>query len=380
MGIVDFDVLDGVDEFLDACAMLNLRGSAGLETRVFIPEFADLEINSPGEPGIAYFMGLGFTSSRTPQPAAGLLRLIRRQGVERNQEMLKRINDYLYPLTLDYNNDILPLTPNRNATERHMLDQIINQAALKIKDPLSFWSEKLGLPSVEVSALMADSVAFSALVRKKLMKRGGVGYIAPSPQSFPTLEELNRFILACGALPCFAWLDGTSAGESDPEELLDFMLAQGAVMVNIIPERNWNLTDPQEKNRKLDNLYRFAAAAQARALPINIGTEMNSYGQRWMDDFGARELKPLRTAFIDGAHFIYGHTQMQRLWGLGWQSAWAAAHFPERPARNEFFTQIGRRLSPQAWPEILSELISDQSHPQEIIDKLGELKEKVKHG
>jgi hypothetical protein len=52
MGIVDFDVLDGVDEFLDACELVGVRGSAGIETRVFLPEFATREINSPGEPGV----------------------------------------------------------------------------------------------------------------------------------------------------------------------------------------------------------------------------------------------------------------------------------------------------------------------------------------
>ena len=52
--IVDFDVLDGVDEFLDAAQMVGLKAFAGLETRVFAPEFAEEIINSPGEPGIAY--------------------------------------------------------------------------------------------------------------------------------------------------------------------------------------------------------------------------------------------------------------------------------------------------------------------------------------
>ena len=52
MGIIDFDVLDGVDEFLDACDVVGLRGTAGIETRVFIPEFSQVEINSPGEPGV----------------------------------------------------------------------------------------------------------------------------------------------------------------------------------------------------------------------------------------------------------------------------------------------------------------------------------------
>ena len=69
MGIVDFDVLDAVEEFLDACEAAGVRGSAGIESRVFIPEFADREINSPGEPGVYYHMGIGFTGGAlTPRP------------------------------------------------------------------------------------------------------------------------------------------------------------------------------------------------------------------------------------------------------------------------------------------------------------------------
>ena len=47
MGIVDFDVLDGVDEFLDACETVGVRGSAGMETRVYLPQFADRESSTP---------------------------------------------------------------------------------------------------------------------------------------------------------------------------------------------------------------------------------------------------------------------------------------------------------------------------------------------
>jgi hypothetical protein len=51
IGLVDFDVLDGVDEFLTACDLAGVRGGAEFETGVFIPEFTTREINSPGEPG-----------------------------------------------------------------------------------------------------------------------------------------------------------------------------------------------------------------------------------------------------------------------------------------------------------------------------------------
>lgn len=40
-GIVDFDVLDGLDEFLAAASLLKLKGCVSVESRVFVPEFAD---------------------------------------------------------------------------------------------------------------------------------------------------------------------------------------------------------------------------------------------------------------------------------------------------------------------------------------------------
>ena len=102
MGIVDFDVLDAVDEFLAACDTVGVRGSAGIETRVFIPEFATREINSPGEPGVYYHMGIGFTSSQVPEAVAPILAAMRRRAIERNQDMLARINAHLTPVTIDY--------------------------------------------------------------------------------------------------------------------------------------------------------------------------------------------------------------------------------------------------------------------------------------
>ena len=64
--ICDFDVLQGLDEFLAAADLLQLRAAVACETRAFVPEWADMEINSPGEPGVFYFMGMGFV--RQPFP------------------------------------------------------------------------------------------------------------------------------------------------------------------------------------------------------------------------------------------------------------------------------------------------------------------------
>jgi hypothetical protein len=116
--------------------------------------------------------------------------------------------------------------------------------------------------------------------------------------------------------------------------------------LNIIPDRNWNIADPEQRRVKVENLYEVVCVAQRYDLPLNVGTEMNCYGQRMVDDFGAPELDQVCQAFIDGAHFIYGHTAMRRAVGLGYQSEWAQNHLPTRSQRNHFYTQIGYQVPP----------------------------------
>jgi hypothetical protein len=346
LGIVDFDVLDGVDEFLDACFTLGVRGSAAMETRVYIPEFSTREINSPGEPGVFYYMGIGFTAAQAPEAAAPILTDMRRRAEQRNQAMVERINAYLDPVKVDYQRDVLPLTPAGNATERHLLAAYTRAAAGCFADPVPFWAEKLKLSVEQVAAQISDGPAFQNTVRAKLMKRGGVGYAQPGAGTFPTLEEVSRMIVACQALPCATWLDGTTAGEQAMPELLDLLIAQGVAALNIIPDRNWNIADPETRRVKLNHLYQVVELAQKLDLPLNIGTEMNAYGQKRVDDFDRPELAPVRQAFIDGAYFIYGHTVMQRALGCGYQSAWARTHLPTRRERNAFYTQVGRLVPP----------------------------------
>jgi hypothetical protein len=346
MGIVDFDVLDGVDEFLAACQQLALRGSAGIETRVFIPEYADREINSPGEPGVCYHMGIGFTSSQVPQAVSGILADLGHRAGQRNQEILARVNGYLQPVTVDYQQDVLPLTPAGHPTERHMVVAYIQAAERTVADPVAFWAARLALPIEDTARAMANPTTIQNLIRARLMKRGGVGYVQPQSGMFPSLDVFHTLITACGALPCAAWLDGTTAAEQDPEVWLDFMVGKGVVALNIIPDRNWNIADPEIRARKVHNLYRVVQAAQQRDLPLNIGTEMNSFGQKKVDDLDAPELAPVRQAFVDGAHFVYGHTVMQRTLGLGYHSPWAQENLPSRRQRNEFYTAIGYQVSP----------------------------------
>jgi hypothetical protein len=366
MGIVDFDILDGVDEFLAACEVTGVRGTSGIETRVFIPEFRHAEINSPGEPGIAYHMGVGFVRSSVDASAAGAIADIRQQAVQRNLQIVERVNQFLTPLTLDYEADVLPLTPSGYATERHMVQKIAEKSFHAFVDPIRFWAEKFGESHEFIEAIAEDSNHFQNYLRQKLMKRGGVAYVQPEGESFPSVEVFHEVILAENAIPCSAWLDGTSAGEAEIERLLGLLMDKGVAAINIIPDRNWNIPDEKAKAIKLAKLYHIVDLADSLDLPIIVGTEMNSFGQKRVDDFDAPELDPVKEQFIKGAYFLYGHTRMEILWGMGYQSQWSREHLTNRKQKNEFFEAVGR-LIPPSFKHIG---INKNRTPQQVLQEL----------
>jgi len=365
VGSVDFDVLDAMDEMFEAGEALDVRTVVAMETRVFSPEYPEWEFSSPGEPGILYFMGTGFT--RLPAPgskAAAALAAMRRTARERNVAMLDRLRPVLAPLEIDYQRDVLPLTPSGNATERHMLAAFDLKARERFRDPAplaAYWAERMATTPGQIAPLLGDAAKFRTAVRSKLMKKGGVGYVQPDGKTFPSIREVTDVILACDAIPCATWLDGTSDGEADPDRLLDYFLGLDCQILNIIPDRNWNIADPKTKALKTAKLGEIVAAAKRRQLPFSVGTEMNNYGQKFVDTFDAPELAPYAADFRDGAYVLYGHTLLQRALGQGMVSEWARSEFGrDRAKANAFYLEVGRRgFPPSAARVALSRLPRD---------------------
>jgi hypothetical protein len=343
--LCDFDVLDGLDEFLDAGLTLGLRAAVHLETRAFLTAFRNADISSPGEPGVTYIMGAGFgrvPAADSPQ-GLGLLGY-RTRARERNLALMERVNAHLPDIAVDYERDVLPLTPSGAATERHIVRAYLVKARQRFGDAAAtatFWARTLGVKPEEAAALMARPPVMEEKVRSKLAKKGGVGYIQPSPDTFPKAEEFVRWVRSCDALPMIAWLDGTSDGERDAAALMEHMVALGAVALNIIPDRNWNVSDSAERSLKQAKLREIVALADRMALPINIGTEMNKRGLPFVDDLAGEALAPYRDTFLRGARIVTGHSVLLRHAGYSYVGAAAETDFPSRAARNAFFEAVG---------------------------------------
>jgi hypothetical protein len=345
-GIVDFDVLDGMEEFLEAGRVLALRTCVGIETRVFFAEYADEVVNSPGEPGICYHVGMGLTGTDLDRTSDRFLADLRATAARRNRQLIERVNPHLAPVELDYEEDVLPLTPSGNATERHICLAYAQKAQSRFSEERSlaeFWSGKLGVDTTEID--LPEGSDLQQAIRAQLMKRGGPGYVQPDAGSFPTMKDMNHFIAEAGGIPTYAWLDGMSDGERDSGRLMDTVESQGAEALNIIPDRNYT---PGKEDTRLTKLREIVAVAEEREMPVFVGTEMNSPGQKFADDFDSGELKPLMPAFMRGAHIAYGHTVLQRAAGLGYTSTWAQESLGGRAEKNEFYESVGRAVDPRA--------------------------------
>ena len=365
VGTVDFDVLNALDEFRQACRWLNMKGCSGLETRVYVPEFATRVINSPGEPGISYHMGVGFPTSTVPESQTAFLKNLKKTAQQRNRDLMARVNAYLRPVELDYEHDLLTLTPAGNATERHMCLAYARKAATIFKTDTElahFWTEKLGVDATQLG--LPEGRDLQNTIRAKTMKRGGVGYVQPAEGSFPLMAETNQFILAVGGMPTHTWLDGTSDGEQAIEELLDVAMSTGVVAINVIPDRNYT---PGKQDQKVKNLYRLIEIAQERNLVVVGGTEMNSPGQKFVDDFNSAELAPLLPVFLRGAHIVYAHSVLQQRCDLGYTSEWAQREFPSIADRNDFFERLGRSIQPDQESNLAG--IAATATPEEVLEQ-----------
>src|SRR5450759_3714763 len=117
--------------------------------RASLREFAAAEINSPGEPGVTYIMGMGFTRTfpdGTPQAAT--LAALRAGAAERNRALVARINQHVGPAAVDYARDVVPLSPGGCPTERHLMRAYVDRAhaAFPGAEALAaWWAQTLGV-------------------------------------------------------------------------------------------------------------------------------------------------------------------------------------------------------------------------------------------
>jgi len=343
-GIIDFDTLEGLEEFYKVGELLSLKTSVGFETRSFYNRYKNLEIDSPGEPGVHYLAGAGFYKVPEKGTEEDLyLAKLQTMAEQRNRALLDRINTATPELNLNYDTDVLPLSPGGTPTERHIIAAYRNYSEknLSHKTQVSLWAQCFKMKESEIENLLKDKTKLEDQMRTSLAKKGGVAYVQPDQTTFPATEEVFAWIKACDAIPTESWLDGTSDGEKLGLELMESSVALGARALNIIPDRNWNIADEEQKKIKIENLNKVIANAVLLDLPLHIGTEGNKLGLPFVDDLNVEALKAHKEHFIKGAQVITGHVILGRFADYSYLSEGANNEFSNTKAKNDFFASVG---------------------------------------
>jgi hypothetical protein len=290
-------------------------------------------------------MGCGFTGMPTAGTAQDRTLARLRQGAqERNLALIARVNATLPVIAIDYARDVLPLTPKGVATERHIVRAYCTRSKNAFADPAAraaFWAPLLKCDAAAYAAIEANVPKMEDLVRNALAKRGGIGYIQPTDQTFPLADEFIPWVRDCHAIPTIAWLDGTSGGEADGDRLLDLMTGKGCAALNIIPDRNWNLKKPEEAALKQAKLDEVVKGCIKRDLPVNIGTEMNKGGLPFVDDITGSVLSHYAETFTQGMRVMVGQTLLGRYANASYLGERAQAEFKNSKQRNAFYAAVG---------------------------------------
>jgi hypothetical protein len=352
-GIMDHETLAGVEELLDACRLLGIRGLGGIETRVFVSEWSDREINMPGEPGVFGFLGSGFMSGAAPagSDAQKLLARIASSARDRILSLIRKINERLVDIEINDEEVLSLVPPGGTATERHIALLLESKARSAFPDEAvqtAFWSGVLKLGEADVARALAVPGELALCIRSRLMKRGGPCYVPITKESYPSLRESIAMMRDLQAVPVAGWLDGMSRGEQDPRRLLELMAENNVPAISIIPDRNWNISDPPVRQRKIRNLHEILHESIRRKMIIVVGTDMSKHGQKFVDDFNAEPLKPFAEEFMKGAMILVGHVRLVESLGFGLLSDAVDERFRgDLDKRNAFFAKLGTYKAPE---------------------------------
>jgi hypothetical protein len=121
-------------------------------------------------------------------------------------------------------------------------------------------------------------------------------------------------------------------------------------------------------DEKLKNLQKVVEKAREQGFPVVVGTEMNSPGNKFVDDFGSVELEPFRADFMKGAHIVYAHSALRRALDVGYLGQWAEEKFSNVNEKNEFFDALGQALSPATESKLST--LSKNATPTEILSQV----------
>lgn len=368
VGIMDHDTVAGVEEMLEAGAILGIATTAGFEIRANFSgtPFSTNVINGPGMPNIAY-IGIHGVPATALARCQEFLRPVRQARNKRNAAMVERLNGLITTQGLpaiDFQRDVYEQSTaaeEGTISERHILAALSNTL-------MNVYGRGERLVEFLEGTL---GIGLTSRVRGYLLDPGNPHYlydllgvlkafytdaffIQPNETECPNVREVLAFSEEIGAISAYCYLgDVTESPTGDKkaekfeddflDELMPYLRGLGFRAVTYMPPRN---TRPQ--------LERIRAKCDEYGFMQISGVDINSSRQV----FNCPEiLDPLFANLITATWALIGHEKLSTIVpGSGLFGERACAVHRTLADRLALYARIGRSLDPHAPAQLAPEI------------------------
>ena len=277
LGINDFYVADGYDEFNKGCLKNRIFPLFNIEFIGLLKEEQKkgIRINDPKNPGRIYFCGKGLDYPFNPGWVKKIqLNMVIRESQNQMKEMITKLNNLISgvnpSLKISYK-EIKSRFTHGLVRERHLARAIRFLATENFKTPgdqLDFIESLYGGKRSEAG--LSNLTALENEIRSNLLKSGGPAFVEEEESSFLELSKIIKIIIRAGGIPCYPVLLDDPSGnytefENDPDKLYSALTRLGIECIELIPGRN-----------DLRILRNFVEYFNGKGFIITFGTEHNT--------------------------------------------------------------------------------------------------------
>lgn len=341
LGINDFFVCDGYEEFSEECRKQKVFPLFNIEFIGLNKEDQknNIRVNDPNNPGRTYFSGKGLDF---PQKLTNpKVEVVKKEALKQVEEMIHKLNHHIAGLGYDLKvstEEIHSRFAKNLIRERHIataLRVIANETFSAEEERINFYTKLFGGQKPDSNP--GDAAAFENEIRSRLLKKGGVAFVEEDEKAFLEVSEIKDIIISMGGIPTYPLLLDNKEGEftdfeHPKEKLLEELLDRGVYSIEFIPNRN-----------SFDQLKEYVGYFYEQGFIISFGTEHNTpdLSKMTVDCRDNVELDPtLKLISYHGAAVLAAHQYLRLKGEDGYVNSSGEANTDERG----YFEILGKAI------------------------------------
>ncbi len=281
LGINDFYVTEGYEEFTDECIDHSMFPLLNIELIGISKEDQEAgnRINDPGNPGRTYISGKGLSFPvELPENQVIKLHNIVKQSNNQVSEMIELLNDWFRQQKVDISLSVEEIMEGHAVNllrERHVAKMVRLKFEELAANDLEFYEllDKV-YGGKSINKKRSDIAGTEEQLRARLLKSGAPAFVPEDDKTFLPLAEIVKLILDLGGIPTYpVLLDGAgdqiTEFENSKERLLEVLEAWGFRSIEFIPLRN-----------QFEKLKEYTEYFYDNGFVVSFGTEHNTSAMR----------------------------------------------------------------------------------------------------